>query len=415
MIKLKELQTIYLNKRHQFILLNGLGQIIESSNSLVNLFEYYHQSIFDVVPFFESIRSEIFSVEENSNCSYNCIGMNFAGKQGVYDVIFFKSEETIVCVLEDRAENYQHWLSIQQERNDTIVDRELIEAQTKIIEEKSKEINESIQYAKRIQEVVMPKADLIKELLPNSFVFYLPKDVVSGDFYWVAEKNNRVFFTPADATGHGVPGALMSMIGNSLLNEAVLNKEIIAPNEILYDVRSGIINTLKQDDGEMLISDGFDAAICAWDREKNVLEYAGANNPLLLVRDGKRPPLSIKNSVNSKIKTPSPVGEYNGKLLYEIKPDKFPVGVSVGRLRNFTNHEFQLYKGDTLYTFSDGYQDQFGGGNNRRFTSKRFKELLLSIYDEKMEQQAKILLDIHNGWKEDGFQVDDICVIGVRI
>lgn len=414
-MNLQKIQIAYLNKKHQFILLDNNGLILESSNTIINLSEKYQKSIFEIIPFFESLKDQIKSINKGESLAYNCINMSLDENRKIYDIQFSKSETYITCILEDRTEQYDQWISIQQERNETIIDKEIISKQAQIIKHKNTRINDSIDYARLIQQGVLPKMEYLKTLLPNSLVVFLPKDKVSGDFYWVAEMNNKVFFTPADSTGHGVPGALMSMIGNYLLNDAILVKEISLPNEILFDMRSGIISTLKQNSKKASLFDGLDAALCAWNKKTNVLEYAGANSPLIIIRNSKNPQLSVKDTVSATNKIYLPIFELNGNLLYEIKADKFPVGRYHSDLVNYTNHEIQLYKGDVIYTFSDGYQDQFGGEKDKKFTSKRFKKLLLSIYPEEMEQQKEILIRIHQEWKGEAEQIDDICIIGVKV
>ncbi|MBN4051178.1 tetratricopeptide repeat protein [bacterium AH-315-M05] len=273
----------------------------------------------------------------------------------------------------------------------------LLAAQKKDIETKNKDITDSIRYAENIQHAILPTDEQIKELLPDSFVLFKPKDIVSGDFYWIAAIDSQgsppaggrgVLIAACDCTGHGVPGAFMSMMINSLLNEVVNDLGITKPNEILYEVRKGIINSLKQkgESGEQ--KDGMDAALCSIDFENMKLEYAGANNPLYLIRKGK---------------------------LQQIKADKQPVGFLTEEQKPFTNHKITLQKGDTIYIFSDGYQDQFGGEKDKKFMAKRFRELLLSIQDKLMDEQKEILNKAIKDWQGNSAQVDDILVIGVKV
>ncbi|HIO72833.1 MAG TPA: hypothetical protein EYN38_06990 [Flavobacteriales bacterium] len=198
--------------------------------------------------------------------------------------------------------------------------------------------------------------------------------------------NNKVYFATCDCTGHGVPGAFMSMIGSSLLDEAVVEKGITQPNEIFFEVRKGFINALKQTGEAGQQKDGMDATLIAWDKN-NKLQFSVANNPLFLIR--------------------------NEELL-ETKPDRQPVGFFTGAQKPFTHHELKLEKGDTIYLFSDGYPDQFGGKKDKKFMMKNFKKLLLSIHDKTMNEQKAILESTMAEWKGDTEQVDDILVMGVR-
>ena len=261
----------------------------------------------------------------------------------------------------------------------------IIEQQKELVEEQKKDITDSIQYAENIQRALLPDAKQLS-LIPDGFVLFQPKDIVSGDFYWMQHHNNVVYLAACDCTGHGVPGAFMSMIGSSQLDEAVIEKGLRKPNEIFYEVRKGFINALKQTGEKGQQKDGMDATLIAWDKN-NKLQFSVANNPLFFIR--------------------------NGELL-ETKPDKQPVGFYTGEQKPFTHHELTLEKGDTVYIFSDGYHDQFGGPKDKKFMIKNFKKLLLSIHDKSMNEQKTILEETMSQWKGDTEQVDDILVIGVR-
>jgi len=315
-----------------------------------------------------------------------------------------------------------------------------IEKQKEELAVKNKDITDSIRYAQDIQKAVLPTDELINELLPDSFVFFRPKDIVSGDFYWItafptalpnegpstepkeagtqvpqlaeadgiALGDGLVFFAACDCTGHGVPGAFMSMMINSMLNETVNKRGITKPNEILNEVRKGIIHALNQENGQDQ-KDGMDAALCVLSRKTMTLDFAGANNSLFIIRSNATPLTSDHEEAMP------PILQKNGSSLFEIKPDKQPVGLHVGGQVPFTNHQIQLQKGDTIYAFSDGFQDQFGGPTGKKFMIKRQKQLLIDIQDKSMPEQ-KILLDqTFKHWKGDQEQVDDILVIGVRV
>ena len=290
----------------------------------------------------------------------------------------------------------------------------LLEAQNKqireqkdIIEEKNRNIMDSIKYAQRIQEAILPPDKVVKETLEKSFVMFKPKDIVSGDFYWMDNKNGVVFFSAVDCTGHGVPGAFMSIVGHNGLNQAIKEYGLVKPAEILDQLNLLVEDTLHQKN-KSEVKDGMDLALCAVDFNQNLLEYAGANNPLYFIRKkGKR----LRSAENGEIK---PALENETYALFEIKADKQPIGAYDGR-KNFTNHTIELMPGDGIYVFSDGFADQFGGKDGKKFKYKPFKKLLLDIFEEPMSRQKSRLNDTIENWKGSIEQVDDICIIGVKI
>ena len=265
---------------------------------------------------------------------------------------------------------------------------EIISEQKKMVEEKNKDISDSINYAKRIQEAILAPKELKYKLFPDAFVLYQPKDVVSGDFYWFEEKNGKRLIAAVDCTGHGVPGAFMSMIGNSFLNEIVNERGIIQPNLILSELRHSVIRALKQSDKDDGSKDGMDISLLSFDDKNNTVEFAGANNPFWIVSKGE---------------------------CIEYKADKRPIGYFQGKELPFTNHIVELSKGDSLYVFSDGYADQFGGPKGKKFKYRQLQEMLISIQNEPMMKQEEILLATFNKWKGNLEQVDDVLVIGIRI
>ncbi|MDT8412526.1 MAG: SpoIIE family protein phosphatase, partial [Vicingaceae bacterium] len=277
-----------------------------------------------------------------------------------------------------------------------------IKAQKLLLEVKSKEVTDSIKYAKRIQSAILPSSKTIKEHLQDSFILYKPKDIVAGDFYWLESKGNTVLFAAADCTGHGVPGAMVSVICNNGLNRSVREYGLTNPSEILNKTREIVISEF--DKSEEDVRDGMDIALCSLKYNVNdsetvgTLQYAGANNPLWIVRP-------ILNNLEHQ--------SLNFELI-DIRPDKQPIGKHFKNLP-FTSHTIELKKGDTIYIFSDGYADQFGGPKGKKFMYKPFKNLLLSIQGKNMNDQKEILEQRFNEWKGDLEQVDDVCVIGVRI
>jgi serine phosphatase RsbU (regulator of sigma subunit) len=262
-----------------------------------------------------------------------------------------------------------------------------VQKQKELIELKNKAITDNINYAQRIQSAILPDIKLIYKALEHSFILFLPKDIVSGDFYAFAEKNGRVLIIAGDCTGHGVSGAFMSMIGSALLNQIINEKGVSDPAQILNLLNSSVIESLKQSENES--NDGMDISICSFDLKANTLQFAGANRPLWLVRDN---------------------------TLEVFKPDKFPIGgLQAARNRTFTNYEIALKKNDAIYIFTDGYADQFGGEKGKKLMTAKFKEMLLSMQSTGMRDQEKILKDNFETWKGDNEQVDDVLVIGVSV
>ncbi|MFH1321159.1 MAG: response regulator [Bacteroidota bacterium] len=255
------------------------------------------------------------------------------------------------------------------------------------IESQKKDITDSIRYAQHIQKAILPKIDEIQSALVESFVLFKPKDIVSGDFFWFTQKK-KIFIAACDCTGHGVPGAFVSMIGNVLLNQIIIEKGIDSPAKILSLLNNEIKSVFTRKGSEQQASDGMDITLCAFDKDLVTLEFAGAQNPLFLIRKGE---------------------------LIDIKGDRQPIGGSTEFDYNFTNHEIELQKGDNIYIFSDGYPDQIGGPKERKFMSKQFKQLLLDIQGKSMEEQKQILGQTIEKWKGELDQIDDILVIGVRV
>ena len=255
--------------------------------------------------------------------------------------------------------------------------------------EKNKDMTDSINYALLIQQAIMPPDYLVKKHLPDSFILYKPKDIVSGDFYFVEKKRNKAIFAAVDSTGHGVPGALISVVGFNYLNQAVNEKGLTKPSDILSFLDEGVNDTLRQTADESGVKDGMDLAMCTLDYNTLKLQYAGAYNSLYYIK---------------------------GKELTEIKSDKIPIGVNIkGIVDQYTNHTVQLEKGNMVYLFSDGYVDQFGGPKGRKYMSKRFREQLLKIQHLSMDKQKEHLNKTIEEWQGKLEQVDDILVIGVRV
>ncbi len=254
-----------------------------------------------------------------------------------------------------------------------------------IIEEKQKEIIDSITYAKSLQEAILPPMALWKSQLPDSFILYKPKDIVAGDFYWMEKSQGLLFFAVADCTGHGVPGAMVSVVCSNALNRSILEFRLSDPGEILDKTRELVISTFEK--SEKQVRDGMDISLCALNTQTQQLQWAGANNPLWHIRE---------------------------KTLTRIAPDKQPVGEHIDELP-FSTHSIQLQPGDLLYLFSDGYADQFGGTKGKKFKYKQLEELIARICAQSMEEQAHTLHTSFENWKGNLEQVDDVCIVGIRI
>ncbi len=265
--------------------------------------------------------------------------------------------------------------------------RDMATHQRDQISQQKKEIEDSINYAQRIQQSLLPTTDMLNQLLPEHFIIFKPRDVVSGDFYWATTYRSKLVITAADCTGHGVPGAFMSMLGIAFLNEIVNKQAEINASDILNRLRAQIIRELGQTGEEGENKDGMDMALCIIDLEKRQLEFAGANNPLYLIRN---------------------------RELIETKGDKMPVAIHE-RMTPFSNHRISLLEGDALYMFSDGYPDQFGGPSGKKFMAKRFKELLIKISGKSMSEQGSLLEKAMDEWVGQYNQIDDMVIIGMRI
>jgi phosphoserine phosphatase RsbU/P len=273
-----------------------------------------------------------------------------------------------------------------KEANQTL-EQKVVE-RTKMIEAQNNEITASIQYASRIQNALLPRDEEFARLFPSFFILSKPKDIVSGDYYWLGVKDDKVVIAVADCTGHGVPGAFMSLLGVSFLNE-ILNKSVkIRANEILNQLRDQVIKSLRQTGRSKEARDGMEIAMCVIDQGKNKLQFSGAFRPLYLIRNG---------------------------VITEMNGDNMPIGIYEEDDNSFTNKEMQYEVGDMIYMFTDGYVDQLGGDNRKTFRSQNFKKLLLEIHSEPMQKQKEILGKNYEDWKGLNDQLDDILIVGINI
>lgn len=320
----------------------------------------------------------------------NAVGAGNFEKE--YQPLSFKDSlgHALLKMRDDLAEN-ERFLEdkVKQRTAEVVKQKEEINQQRLQIEEYFVQVTDSIKYAKKIQEAILPPESYVRKLLPDSFILYRPKDIVSGDFYWLGETDDKVFFAAVDCTGHGVPGAFMSIVGYNQLKQAIITSGGESPAEILNHLNKGVTETLHQKDADSTSKDGMDVAICSLSKNSLELEYAGAFNPLYLLRDGE---------------------------IIQYKADKFPIGSFVNDNDDkFTNNKIQLQKGDQIYIFSDGYADQFGGPRGKKFMYKRFRDLLLEIQKQDLSEQKESLKESLFEWMKDEEQVDDILVIGVRV
>ena len=275
--------------------------------------------------------------------------------------------------------------TISRQKDEIERQRDLAAAQRDQIAYQKKHIEDSIMYAKRIQTALIPSLELFSDKLEH-FVLYKPLAIVSGDFYWVSTVDNKQIIISADCTGHGVPGAFMSMLGVTMLNEIINSKGVIMPDQIAEDLRQGVIKSFNQVVDEDSLKDGMDIAICTVDFDTNTLWFSGANSPLYLIRGGE---------------------------LIHYRGDKMPIAIHY-RMQPFTLHKIELQKGDKFYIFSDGFADQFGGPKQKKFMSMQLKQTLVAMNDTPMLKQAEELNKIFEEWRGDSPQVDDVTLIGVK-
>jgi serine phosphatase RsbU (regulator of sigma subunit) len=326
--------------------------------------------------------------------SGNSIGVMVVQAYDLAEAYSVKDEELLVFVSDHIAR------AIERVRVE-----EKIRKQHLLVLQQKQDITDSINYAKRIQSASLPSPAYIDKILSDYFTIYKPKDIVSGDFYWVKEIDGKIVVVVADSTGHGVPGALMSMLGVTLLNEQFRTFGIRQPGVILGHLRSKVKEILAQEGSVNDQQDGMEMGIVIIDPEKKECQFAGANRPLLLFRK-KEPAKDIE-------RIPYPSIENDDYELYTIKGDNQPLGVHWDEQR-FTNHVIKLEERDSFYIYSDGFVDQYGGKKRKKFKTRNFRKLLLSVQSESMKNQRKLIVDAFEEWRGSYEQIDDVCVIGVR-
>lgn len=293
----------------------------------------------------------------------------------------------------------------QKKKTNKLLNAQNEEISTKndIIEEKNKDITDSINYAQRIQNAILPVDELIQKHY-ESFIYYQPKDIVSGDFYWIKEVGNKIYFSVVDCTGHGVPGAFMSIIGSNSLNRIIDDFKIAETGLILDKLNELVLEAIgSKSSDEIDIRDGMDLSLCCIDKSTNKLEFSGAHNSLYLLRNNEH-----------FIEEKTPIIEKDDIMFYEIKADKMAIGGNINNNKYHT-HLIQLEKNDAIYLFSDGYADQFGGEKGKKFMFKRFKKMFMDIQNQPMHKQLSYIDNTLIDWKGDLDQLDDICIMGVKI
>lgn len=303
--------------------------------------------------------------------------------------------------LRNNFDKYILWdLSVDEEDRYVLIGNDItgrkiaeksIQNKNKVLQETQKDFLDSVNYAQRLQEAILPNQDKIKEYTSEGFILYKPKDIVSGDAYWLSRTEEHIFIAAIDCTGHGIPGAMLTILANNLLREIILKQQVKDPGEILNTLDKELMATFNNEEHVQQTLDGLDIVLLRLDKESDELSYAAALRPLFIVRSG----------------------EY-----FELKGDRYPIGLLEGITKKFSTYTFKLQKNDSIYLYSDGYADQFGGPKQKqggkKFTKKKLRELLLSIQDMPMDEQLSFLDYVHNNWKQEMEQTDDIVVIGLE-
>ena len=298
-----------------------------------------------------------------------------------FHVNILKNLALSIAIALDNAGLYENLEEKVKERTSEVI------KQKAIIEEKNKDITDSIKYAKKIQQAIAPNIDEFNKNFIDSFILYKPKDIVSGDFYWFEHFADTTVFAAADCTGHGVPGAFMSLICSDIMYKVVYDQKITSPADALKLIDDKLVQLIRKS-SESSANDGMDIALCSYSKNDSILNYAGAHRPILIIR--------------------------NGEIL-EYRPNKFSIGGHSTEGKHFDLNQIQVYPGDQIYLVTDGYADQFGGDKGKKFKFKNLKELILSVSEKPMLEQKMIIDETFESWKGGLEQVDDVCLIGVKI
>lgn len=346
-------------------------------------YEYEKQKVADDAEYDKNIAIEKKEKEKQQFITYAIAG-------GLALVVFF-----LVFVFNRLRITKKQKIVIEKQKTE-------VETQKEVIEETHKEITDSINYAKRLQDAILPSFEEVNNHIANNFILFKPKDVVSGDFYWFEHIGDTSYLASADCTGHGVPGAMVSVVCSNALNRSVKEFDIKEPSKILGKTRELVIETFaKSGEG---VKDGMDIALCAF-KDRKVI-FSGANNPLWIVREVELLTELQKEAKNTMI--------IEGLALIEFKANRQPVGLYEG-MKDFTQQEIELFKGDNLYFFTDGFADQFGGEKGKKFKYKPFKKLLIELHSKSMDEQKEQISELFENWRGDLEQIDDVCVVGVGV
>lgn len=380
----------------------------EALSELITIKENLHdfQSAFKLQKEFINVEKEILNSEKLNRISAIQNRLILAEKENIINRQNNKIAEEKLKTTETELKNQKLYIFIfiiliffiffvfiyyrTKKLNETIrIQKNEVEEKNKLVESQHKDITDSIRYAERIQQAILPPFEKWYKCLQQSFVFYAPKDILSGDFYWFEETEDFIFVAAADCTGHGVPGALISIVNYNLLNKAVLEKHIYDPAKILNAVNDWLTESLHQSFASSIVKDGMDITVISINKKTNEILFSGAFNSIYTIQNND---------------------------LVEIKGDKFPVGAFIHEEKQyFTTKSIQLKKGDSIYLFTDGYADQFGGPKEKKFKYIQFKEMLYQISSQPLSEQHSIIKDKFNDWKGDLEQVDDVLVIGILL
>jgi PAS domain S-box-containing protein len=393
-------QSIFKHTNDTLMLIDIVdGKIMYANNGAVNLLGYPLETLY---------KKTIFDLHEKEQMakSSEIIARVFEEKGLIYtDLPFVSSKGEKIAVecsanVEEFAGKPVIFISARDIR-ERLKLQEKIRVQNAIIEQKNKDLIDSITYAKNIQAAILPSTTAMHKSFPDMFVLFIPKDIVSGDFYWyaslktsadtpyAADKTAIDVIAAVDCTGHGVPGAFMSLVGHTLLNQTMSAPEVNTPADVIGYMHNALVNTLNKKKDEIVINDGMDMSVCAIDRAHMKAVYSGANHVMYHIRKG---------------------------VLNEIKGDKQAIGIqSIESFKPYTNNVVELEKGDTMYLHSDGFEDQFGGEKGKKYRSAHLRDFLISIQPETMEKQRELLHNEFVTWKGKNEQVDDVLIIGIRM
>jgi phosphoserine phosphatase RsbU/P len=322
----------------------------------------------------------VFSATESLNSAYESGANDFISKPLKKYEILIKVRSALNLVQKIEEINYQ-----KEELE--LKNQEIIEHHNKITQQRN-DIIEDIRHSKRFQKAIFPSDKYMKEMLPNHFIMNLPKNIVSGDFYWVGENDAGKIIAVADCSGHGISGAFMTMVGTAFLNDILIMKSAVNANDILFQLREMVMRLLKQQGEEAEASDGMDISMIILNKKNNQIQFCGANNPMYLIRHGE---------------------------LVIYKGDRMPIGIHLNFNLPFTNHTIDIQKGDMIYLFTDGYADQFGGVYNKKLRYKQFQDILLNIHNRPLSEQNRELSRTLDQWRGSNEQVDDILIMGLKI